>query len=107
MTNKFIKEMVNQHYPYGFVTSIESETIPAGLNEDIVRLISAKKNEPPFMLAWRLKAFHHWQTMKPPQWAHLHYQAIDYQDIIYYAAPKSAGSGPQSLDEVDPKLLET
>lgn len=107
MSNKLIKEVVNQQYPYGFVTQIESDTIPPGLNEDIIRLISAKKNEPAFMLEWRLKAFRHWQTLTPPAWAHLHYQPIDYQDIIYYSAPKSVEAGPKSLDEVDPKLLET
>lgn len=107
MENKLIKEVVNQQYPYGFVTQIESDTIAPGLNEEIVRLISAKKNEPAFMLEWRLKAFKHWQTLTPPTWAHLHHQPIDYQDIIYYSAPKSAETGPKSLDEVDPKLLET
>lgn len=107
MSNKLIKEVVNQQYPYGFVTNIEADTIPPGLNEDIVRLISAKKDEPKFMLEWRLQAFRHWQSMTPPQWAHLHYQPIDFQDIIYYSAPKSAESQPKSLDEVDPKLLET
>jgi len=107
MANKLIKEVVNQQYPYGFVTQIESDTIPAGLNEDIIRLISAKKNEPAFMLEWRLNAFRHWQTLTSPTWAHVHFQPIDYQDIIYYSAPKSAESGPKSLDEVDPKLLET
>jgi len=107
MANKLIKEVVNKHYSYGFVTQIESEVIPPGLNEEIVRLISAKKNEPPFMLEWRLKAFRHWQTMTPPSWAHVHYPPIDYQNIIYYSAPKSAAAGPKSLDEVDPKLLET
>ncbi|EKD69806.1 MAG: hypothetical protein ACD_46C00724G0004 [uncultured bacterium] len=107
MTNKLIKEVVDKHYPYGFVTEIESETIPPGLNEEIIRLISAKKNEPNFMLEWRLKAFRHWQTMTEPTWAHLRYQPIDYQDIIYYSAPKSTKEGPKSLDEVDPKLLET
>ena len=106
MTNSLIKEVVNQHYPYGFVTQIDADTIPPGLNEDVIRLISAKKNEPPFMLEWRLKAFRHWQTMTPPKWAHLHYQEIDYQSIIYYSAPKSA-EGLKSLEEVDPKLLET
>ncbi len=107
MTNKLIKEVVEKHYPYGFVTAIESDTIPPGLNEEIIRLISAKKNEPAFMLDWRLQAFRHWQTMTPPTWAHLHCQAIDYQDIIYYSAPKSVEDGPKSLAEVDPKLLET
>lgn len=107
MTNKIIKEVVNQQYPYGFETQIDSDTIPPGLNEDIIRLISAKKNEPEFMLEWRLKAFRHWQTLAPPEWAHLHYDPIDYQSIIYYSAPKSVENGPKSLDEVDPKLLET
>jgi Fe-S cluster assembly protein SufB len=107
MMNKLLREMVNKNYPYGFVTQIESDTIPAGLNEDVIRLISAKKKEPDFMLAWRLRAFRHWQTMTPPRWAHLHHDAIDYQDIIYYSAPKSAESGPKSLSEVDPKLLDT
>jgi Fe-S cluster assembly protein SufB len=107
MANKFIKEVVDQHYPYGFVTQIESDSIPPGLNEDVIRLISAKKNEPEFMLAWRLQAFQHWQTMKEPTWAHLQHQKIDYQSIIYYSAPKSTKDGPKSIDEVDPKLLET
>lgn len=107
MTNKLINEVVNQQYPYGFVTQIDTDTIPPGLSEDIVRLISAKKNEPEFMLKWRLEAFRHWQTLTEPQWAHLHHEKIDYQSIIYYSAPKSAEDGPKSLDEVDPKLLET
>ena len=108
MANKLIKEVVNQHYAYGFETLIESDMLPPGLNEEVVRVISAKKNEPAFMLAWRLEAFNHWQTLKPPAWAHLHHPEIDYQDIIYYSAPKSASeSGPKSLDDVDPKLLET
>jgi Fe-S cluster assembly protein SufB len=107
MSNKLIKDLVNQQYPYGFVTEIESDSIPPGLNEDIIRLISAKKNEPAFMLEWRLNAYRHWLTLTPPKWAHVHYQAIDFQDIIYYSAPKSAENAPKSLDEVDPKLLET
>lgn len=89
------------------MTQIETDTIPPGLTEEIIRLISAKKNEPSFMLEWRLNAFRHWQTLTPPTWAHVHYKPVDYQDIIYYSAPKSAESGPKSLDEVDPKLLET
>lgn len=107
MANKLINEVVDKAYPYGFVTDVESDSIPPGLNEDVIRLISAKKNEPEFMLNWRLQAFRHWQTLTPPKWAHLHYQPIDYQSIIYYSAPKSAEAGPKSLDEVDPKLLET
>lgn len=107
MANELINEVVNKNYPYGFVTQIESDTIPPGLSEDIIRLISAKKNEPKFMLEWRLQAYHHWLTLTPPKWAHVHYPEIDYQNIIYYSAPKSAEAGPKSLDEVDPKLLET
>lgn len=107
MSNKLIKERIKKGYEFGFVTDIDSETIPPGLNEDIIRLISAKKEEPEFMLEWRLKAFRHWQTMTPPEWAHLHHKPIDYQEIIYYAAPKVKTDGPKSLDEVDPKLLET
>lgn len=107
MTNKLIKEVVQQQYQYGFVTDIEADTIPPGLNEEVIRLISAKKEEPAFMLEWRLRAFRHWQTLTPPQWAHLQCEAIDYQAISYYSAPKSSANGPKSLDEVDPKLLET
>ena len=86
---------------------MEADSAPPGLNEDIVRLISAKKNEPEFMLDWRLKAYRHWLTMKEPTWPHVHYPPIDYQDAVYYSAPKKKGDGPKSLDEVDPKLLET
>lgn len=107
MENKLIKEVVDKQYPYGFETQIESDTIAAGLNEDVIRLISARKNEPEFMLAWRLKAYEHWLTMTPPEWAHVHHEPIDYQSIIYYSAPKSVKDGPKSIDEVDPKLLET
>ncbi len=107
MENKLIKEVVDKQYPYGFETEIDSDTIAAGLNEDVIRLISARKNEPEFMLAWRLKAYEHWLTMTPPEWAHLHHEPIDYQNIIYYSAPKSVKDGPKSLDDVDPKLLET
>src|SRR3990167_1114242 len=107
MPNKLINDIVNQHYPYGFVTAIEADAVTAGLNEETIRLISAKKNEPLFLLEWRLKAFKHWQTLTPPKWSHLHYQTIDYQDIVYYSAPKSNTEGPKNLEEVDPKLLET
>jgi Fe-S cluster assembly protein SufB len=102
-----IEGLVKQDYKYGFVTDVEADSAPPGLNEDIVRLISAKKNEPPFLLEWRLKAFRHWQTMKEPTWPHVHYPPIDYQKSVYYSAPKKKGDGPKSLDEVDPKLLET
>ncbi len=102
-----INTAVDQRYKHGFVTDIEADSIEPGLNEDIVRLISRKKNEPPFMLEWRLKAFRHWKTMQDPAWAHVRVEPINYQDIIYYSAPKSRDNGPKSLDEVDPKLLET
>src|SRR5512139_3020281 len=102
-----IEDLTKQEYKYGFVTQIEADTVPKGLNEDIVRLISAKKNEPEFMLEWRLKAYRHWLTMQEPTWPHVKYPPIDYQKSIYYSAPKKKGTGPNSLDEVDPKLLET
>ncbi len=102
-----LNELTQKKYKYGFVTDIDADTIPRGLNEDIVRMISEKKGEPSFMLDWRLKAFRHWQTMKEPTWQNVHYPAIDYQDIIYYAAPKSKKDAPKSLDEVDPELLKT
>ncbi|HEY9536501.1 MAG TPA: Fe-S cluster assembly protein SufB [Kiloniellaceae bacterium] len=94
-------------YKYGFVTDIEAETAPKGLNEDIVRFISAKKAEPEWLLEWRLKAYRHWLTMPEPTWQKVTFPAIDYQDAYYYSAPKSPDDGPKSLDEVDPKLLET
>ena len=102
-----VAEFVDRHYAAGFVTDIESDIVAPGLNEDVIRLISAKKDEPEWMLEWRLKAFARWQTMREPSWAHVHYPPIDFQAISYYAAPKSAKDRPQSLDEVDPKLLET
>jgi len=102
-----IEGLVKKEYKYGFVTDVEVDSAPPGLNEDIVRLISSKKNEPPFMLEWRLKAFRHWQTMKEPAWPKVHYPPIEYQKSVYYSAPKKKGDGPKSLDEVDPKLLET
>jgi Fe-S cluster assembly protein SufB len=101
-----IEELANRDYKYGFVTDIEAEVVPRGLNEDIIRLISAKKGEPEWLLEWRLKAFRHWQTMVEPGWANVHYAKIDYQDIIYYSAPKRK-DGPTSLDEVDPEILKT
>ncbi|HUQ18073.1 MAG TPA: Fe-S cluster assembly protein SufB [Gemmatimonadaceae bacterium] len=101
-----IETLVNREYQYGFVTDVETDTIGKGLNEDVVRLISAKKNEPEFMTEWRLKAFRRWLTMKEPHWSNLHYDPIDYQDLSYYSAPKSV-KPLQSLDEVDPELLET
>ena len=107
MTNTLIKEITDKQYPYGFVTSIESDTFAPGLDEAVVRKISARKKEPRFMLDWRLRAFQYWQTLKEPTWAHVHYPKINYQDIIYYTAPKSTANAPKSLDEVDPALLET
>jgi Fe-S cluster assembly protein SufB len=102
-----VKNLVNQPYKYGFITEIEADTIPRGLNEDIIRLISAKKNEPEFMLEFRLKAYHQWLKMTEPTWAHVGYPPIDYQNIIYYSAPKQQKAKLNSLDEVDPALLET
>ncbi len=102
-----IEDLVKTEYKYGFVTDVETESAPPGLNEDIVRLISSKKNEPAWLLEWRLKAYRHWLTMKEPTWPHVHYPQIDFQKAIYYSAPKKKGDGPKSLDDVDPKLLET
>ena len=102
-----VKNLVNQPYKYGFVTDIETDTIPRGLSEDVIRLISAKKNEPEFMLSFRLKAYRQWLEMTEPNWAHVGYPAIDYQDIVYYSAPKQKKEKLNSLDQVDPTLLET
>jgi Fe-S cluster assembly protein SufB len=102
-----VESLATREYKWGFVTDIGADSAPPGLNEDIIRLISAKKNEPEFMLDWRLKAFRHWLTMTEPRWSNVHFPAIDYQSIIYYSAPKSKGAGPKSLDEVDPELLKT
>ncbi len=102
-----IEGLVQKEYKYGFYTDVEADAAPPGLNEDIIRLISAKKDEPEFMLEWRLKSYRHWLTMKEPAWPHVHYPPIDYQKAIYYSAPKKKGEGPKSLEEVDPKLLET
>lgn len=99
------KHITNKEYKYGFSTDIETETIEKGLNEDVVRLISAKKNEPEWLLEFRLKAFRHWLTLKMPTWAHLNIPEIDYQQIAYYAAPRK--NPPKSLDEVDPELIKT
>lgn len=105
-SNDILQEVTGSEYKYGFVTDIDTEVIPRGLNEDVVRLISAKKNEPEWLLDFRLKAFRYWLTLDMPRWAHLNIPPIDYQDIIYYAAPKK-NDGPKSLDEVDPELLKT
>jgi len=102
-----IEQLANRKYKDGWVTPIESESLPPGLNEDVVRAIAAKKNEPDWMVAWRLKAYRHWLTMKEPTWQFAKYQPINYQDIIYYSAPKQQSDRPKSLDEVDPELLRT
>ena len=107
MSERNLDAMLSQEYKAGFVTDVESDAVPPGLNEDIIRLISAKKQEPGFMLAWRLKAFRHWLTMPTPKWAHVYYPPIDYQAIVYYSAPRRPSDGPRSLADVDPKLLET
>ncbi|MCH8903317.1 MAG: Fe-S cluster assembly protein SufB [Bacteroidetes bacterium] len=104
--NKILEEITSAEYKYGFVTDIEMDTAPKGLNEDIIKLISSKKNEPEFMLEWRLKAYKYWLTMKQPQWQNVKFPPIDYQDSIYYAAPKQKAA-LKSLDEVDPEILST
>jgi len=105
--SKNLDEIVGRKYQHGFVTDIESDTVPPGLDEDVIRLISRKKAEPQFMLDWRLKAFQHWRTMREPNWANVRVAPIDYQDISYYSAPKNRQDGPKSLEDVDPKLLAT
>ena len=104
---KSLDELVGREYRHGFITSVETDQVPRGLSEETVRLISAKKNEPEFMLEWRLKAYRHWLTMTEPHWANVHYPPIDYQDIFYYSAPKSEKDGPRSLSDIDPELLRT
>ena len=106
-TTDQVDEFIKSEYEHGFVTNIESETLPPGLNEDTVRFISAKKNEPEFMLQWRLQAYKHWLSMEEPNWASVEHPPIDYQDISYFSAPKKKGDGPKSLEEVDPELLAT
>ena len=107
MSSPDIDALVNRSYRHGFVTDIESDTVAPGLDENVVRLISRKKQEPQFLLDWRLRALRHWQGMREPHWAHLRYQPIDYDAISYYSAPKQAKDGPKSLADVDPKLLAT
>src|SRR5213596_2900215 len=109
-TTKTIEALTNREYKYGFVTSIESDVAPRGLNEDIIRLISAKKNEPEFMLQWRLRAYRHWESLEKakaePKWANVKYGPIDYQDIVYYSAPKQKPN-LKNLNEIDPEILRT
>ena len=102
-----LERLASSDYKYGFVTNIEQDTVPPGLTEDVIRLISAKKQEPDWLLEWRLQAFRHWLTQTEPKWARVHYPPIDYQAISYYAAPKQKGDGPKSLDEIDPELRRT
>jgi len=102
-----VDALVHREYTAGFVTDIESETLPPGLDEDVVRFISARKSEPEWLTTWRLDAFRRWQAMTPPEWAHVQFPPIDFQAISYYSAPKSQAEGPRSLDEVDPELLRT
>src|SRR5688500_5837647 len=104
--NPEVEHQISQEYKYGFITDIETDVVPPGLNEGVIRVISAKKNEPSFMLDWRLKAYRHWTTMKEPNWANVRYEPIDYQSISYYAAPKQKPK-LNSLDEVDKELLDT
>ncbi len=105
--NASVEALVRKEYEHGFFTDVEADTLPPGLDEDVIRHISAKKNEPEFMLDWRLQAYRHWLTMKEPNWANVHHPPIDYRAISYYSAPKSKDDAPKSLDDVDPKLLET
>jgi len=98
---------LDSDYKYGFVTTIETDSVGPGLSEDVIRLISKKKNEPDFMLDYRLKAYRHWLTMTVPTWAHVHYPPIKFQEICYYSAPKKQPDKKKSLDELDPELLKT
>ncbi|HSS52438.1 MAG TPA: Fe-S cluster assembly protein SufB, partial [Thermoanaerobaculia bacterium] len=102
-----IEQFATQDYKFGFITDVEQDIFPPGLSEDVIRALSAKKEEPEWMLEWRLKAYRHWLNMVEPTWANVHYPPIDYQSIAYYAGPKPKGSGPKSLEEVDPEILAT
>lgn len=107
VANETIEERLSHEYSAGFVSAVEADTFPPGLSEDVVRAISARKNEPAWLTEWRLRAFAYWQAMPKPEWAHLHFPPVDFQSISYYSAPKSQADGPRSLDEVDPELLRT
>src|SRR5262245_65477837 len=106
-SSKTIEQLATQEYKYGFVTAIDSDTMAKGLSEETIRVISARKSEPQFMLDWRLKAYRHWLTMREPRWAHVTFPPIDYQDMIYYSSPKMKTDSPKSLDEIDPELRKT
>ena len=105
--NKYVKELTQEKYKYGFTTDVHTDIIERGLNEDVVRLISEKKGEPEWLLEFRLKAYRHWLTLEMPTWAHLRIPEIDYQAISYYADPTKKKEGPKSMDEVDPELIKT
>src|SRR5690349_7694071 len=102
-----VEEMANQEYKYGFVSDVDADSFPAGLSEEVIARLSAVKNEPEWMLEWRLKGYRHWLTMTEPTWPNVRYPKIDFQDIVYYSAPKSMADGPKSLADVDPELLKT
>nr|VFK56104.1 MAG: Iron-regulated ABC transporter membrane component SufB [Candidatus Kentron sp. TUN]VFK62299.1 MAG: Iron-regulated ABC transporter membrane component SufB [Candidatus Kentron sp. TUN]VFK63012.1 MAG: Iron-regulated ABC transporter membrane component SufB [Candidatus Kentron sp. TUN] len=106
-TQKDVEALVDKKYEHGFVTDVDADTVPPGLDEDVIRLISEKKDEPEFLLEWRLNAYRHWLTMAEPKWANVRHLPIDYQAISYFSSPKSQSEQPKSLDEVDPRLLET
>jgi len=106
-TTKQLDELIGREYRHGFYTTLETDTVQCGLSEEIIRMISARKNEPEFMLDWRLKAYRYWLTLTEPQWSNIHHPPIDYQNISYYSAPKSEKNGPRSLSEIDPELLRT
>jgi Fe-S cluster assembly protein SufB len=106
-SNPQINQLLDKQYPAGFVTDIDTDSVPPGLSEDVIRLISAKKQEPGFLLDWRLKAYRHWQSMQVPEWSSVHYPPIDYNAISYYSSPKSRKENPASLEDVDPELLKT
>ena len=105
--NAYLRGLTQEKYKYGFTTDIHTDIIEKGLNEDVIRLISAKKNEPEWLLEFRLKAYRYWLTMEIPTWAHLNIPEIDFQDISYYADPTKKKEGPKSMDEVDPELIKT
>ncbi|MFL9937586.1 Fe-S cluster assembly protein SufB, partial [Paraburkholderia sp. RL18-103-BIB-C] len=102
-----LDELISREYQHGFVTDLAADALPSGLSEGVIRLISAKKDEPAFMLEWRLAAYRHWLTMTEPHWATVRHPPIDYQSIVYYSAPMAQRNRPKSLDEVDPELLRT
>ena len=107
MAKSEINTLLEREYQHGFVTDIEVDTFEPGLNEEVIRRLSAIKGEPEFLLEWRLKAYQHWCTMPTPKWSSVHYPTIDYQALSYYSAPKSKANAPKSLDEIDPELLRT